>query len=302
MSKNSLISSLTASLIAIFTLSACAQEHSKNEQHLITINSIVNSITLINNQKRTIPLLELDKKNIASVNLGFAYQLTLDSLLNKYAKVTSFNSEKYKAAATLNDLEDDLKYFNTILVALPDQETGNIKYLNFINTLSKSKQVIISLFGPGTNSGAFLQTTIPLVWSKQNSSDAAEIVPQVIFGGIGLNGQVATRLRYTVPEDAGVNADDLKEIDDIAMETIRERAAPGLVVLVAKDGKVIFNKAYGTHTYDDRMPDKVSDIFDLASVTKITATTPTVMRLVEENKLNLDTNIGAYIATYRYVK
>ena len=299
MSKNNLISSITASLIAIFTLSACAQEHSKNEKHLNILNSIVNSTTLINNQNKVIPLLELDKKNIASVNLGFAYQLTLDSMLNKYAKVTSFTAEKYKAASTLNDLEDDLKYFNTVVITLSDQETANVKYLNFINTLSKSKNVIISLFGPATNAGTFMQTTIPMVWSKQNTADAAAIVPQVIFGGIGLNGQVATRLKYTVPEDAGVNSDDLKQIDGIALETIRERAAPGLVILVAKDGKVIFNKAYGTHTYDDRMPDKVSDIFDLASVTKITATTPTVMRLVEENKLKLDTNIGAYIAKAR---
>jgi CubicO group peptidase (beta-lactamase class C family) len=109
---------------------------------------------------------------------------------------------------------------------------------------------------------------------------------------------VATRLKYTIPEDAGVNADDLKEIDNITAEAINAKAAPGMVVLVAKDGKVIFNKAYGTHTYGGA-PDKVTDIFDLASVTKITATTPMVMRLVEQKKLKLDTNIGAYIAMAR---
>src|SRR5690606_28111953 len=76
--------------------------------------------------------------------------------------------------------------------------------------------------------------------------------------------------------------------------------APGMVVLVAKDGKVIFNKAYGKHTYDSNgSPEKVTDIFDLASITKIMATTPTVMRLVEEGKLNLDTNVGAYIPKAR---
>ena len=108
----------------------------------------------------------------------------------------------------------------------------------------------------------------------------------------------ATRLKYTIPEDAGVNADDLMEIDRITAEAINAKAAPGMVVLVAKDGKVIFNKAYGNHTYGGA-PEKITDIFDIASVTKITATTPMVMRLVEENKLNLDTNIGAYIAMAR---
>ncbi|RZM19591.1 MAG: beta-N-acetylglucosaminidase, partial [Pedobacter sp.] len=103
---------------------------------------------------------------------------------------------------------------------------------------------------------------------------------------------------YTLPEDAGVNADNLSGVDAIANEAISARATPGIVVLVAKDGKVIFNKAYGNHTYGG-LPENVNDIFDLASLTKTTATTPTVMRLVEENKLNLDTNIGAYIPKAR---
>jgi CubicO group peptidase (beta-lactamase class C family) len=72
-----------------------------------------------------------------------------------------------------------------------------------------------------------------------------------------------------------------------------------MVVLVAKDGKVIFNKAYGSHTYTNGPAEKITDIFDLASVTKTSATTPAVMRLFEQQKLNLDTNVGAYIPRAR---
>ncbi len=82
-----------------------------------------------------------------------------------------------------------------------------------------------------------------------------------------------TRLQYTVPEDAGINSNNLMDIDKIAREAIRSHATPGCVVLVARDGKVIFNKAYGYHTYDKTLPDKLTDIFDLASMTKISATT-----------------------------
>ena len=286
-------------LSAIFTLTACAQEHKKNETRLNTLNKIISNTVLLNNQNKVVPLLELQKKNIASVNLGFSYQHITDSLLNKYARVTSFTAERYKDAATLNELEDDLKYFNTVVVMISAQQMTNSKYMNFVQTLAKSKQVIIGLFGPSNNFGIYNLSAIPTVWSKQSDAEAATIIPQVIFGGIGIGGSYPTRLKYTLPEDAGVNADDLLEIDNIAMETITERAAPGLVVLVAKDGKVIFNKAYGNHTYNDGMPDRISDIFDLASLTKTTATTPTVMRLVEEQKLNLDTNIGAYIPKAR---
>jgi CubicO group peptidase (beta-lactamase class C family) len=306
---------LFVSLLALFTFSACAQDHQQNEQILSLINSVSSNTVLLNNHERVIPLLDLDKKNIASVNLGFSYQRLTDSLLNKYAKVTSFSSTDYPNASTLNDLEDDLKYYNTILVTLPSEGANDVRNINFILSLAKSKQVILSLFGEGRSLGALDELKAPLIWSDQNTPVAAIIIPQVIFGGISVSKKltatyspkyiagsgfetVATRLKYTLPEDALVNANNLKEIDDIAAEAIRAQAAPGIVVLVAKDGKVIFNKAYGHHTYGG-ISEKVTDIFDLASVTKVTATTPIVMRLFEQNKLNLDTNIGAYIPKAR---
>ncbi|WP_251029979.1 serine hydrolase domain-containing protein [Pedobacter sp. ISL-64] len=295
---------------------ACAQEHTANEKKLAIANAIANTTVLLNNQDGVIPLKSLEKKNIASVSLSFAYSTVFDSLANKYDKITSFSADSYKDSVNLNDLEDDLKYFNTILISIDDQNVNKAKYINFINSISKNKHVIISFFGNGPGLKSFDLLKSPIVWTAQNNADAAAIVPQYIFGGIAASNKLttaysarytmgsgftttATRLKYTVPEDAGLNSNNLKEIDAIAAEAIAQKATPGLVVLVAKDGKVIFNKAYGTHTYDTNVPDKVTDIFDLASVTKVTATTPAVMRLFEEGKLKLDTNIGAYIPKAR---
>ncbi|MEO6851152.1 MAG: serine hydrolase, partial [Mucilaginibacter sp.] len=108
-----------------------------------------------------------------------------------------------------------------------------------------------------------------------------------------------TRLQYTVPEDAGIASNNLADIDNIANEAVNNHATPGCVVLVAKDGKVIFNKAYGYHTYDKTLPDKITDIFDLASVTKTSAATIEAMRLTEEGRINLDSTIGTYIPMAR---
>lgn len=305
----------TVCIIAIFSLSACAQDHQKNEDLLKINANILQHTILLNNQSSLVPLTGLDKRNIASVGLGFPYQSATDSLLNKYDKVTSFSAAAYQAAPDLYQLEDDLKYYNTVIISITDQDLNQGKYINFINSLAKSKDVIVALYGQ-QRSLAFLDAiTAPIVFCEQKNAESAVLVPQFIFGGIAASNKLTatisgkytagsgfttavTRLKYTVPEDAGVNAENLKEIDRITAEAISAKAAPGMVVLVAKDGKVIFNKAYGTHTYDG-IPDKVSDIFDLASVTKITATTPMVMRLTEEKKLNLDTNIGAYIALAR---
>jgi len=303
-------------IIALTTFNACAQDHKSNEARLAEINNIIKNTVLLNNHQEVIPIKNLDKKVIASVNLGLEHQAILDSLLNKYTRVTSFKASDYQTQRDLNNLEDDLKYYNTVIVSMASTASKNARFINFIVSLAKSKQVIVNLFGNGSALGSFDAVNAPIVWTSNTGAEAAAVLPQVIFGGIALNNKLntaysakytigsgfittATRLKYTLPEDAGLNADDLKEIDNIAAEAIRAKAAPGMVVLVAKDGKVIFNKAYGNHTYNDGPAEKVTDIFDLASMTKTSATTPTVMRLFEQQKLNLDTNIGAYIPKAR---
>eukprot|EP01118_Nematostelium_gracile_P011848 TRINITY_DN4272_c0_g1_i3.p1 TRINITY_DN4272_c0_g1~~TRINITY_DN4272_c0_g1_i3.p1 ORF type:complete len:534 (-),score=120.74 TRINITY_DN4272_c0_g1_i3:2658-4259(-) len=316
MRKNKILNIFLLSILALTTFNACAQDHKTNQQRLTAINNIINSTVLLNNHDQIIPLKSLDKKQIASVNLGLPQQQVIDSMLNKYSKVTAFDAAAYKDQRDLNFLEDDLKYYNTVVVSLAATESNNARYINFINTLAKSKQVIVALFGNGNALSSFDMLDAPIVWTPALDPEAAALVPQIIFGGIPATGKLkvaysakytlgsgfnttATRLKYTLPEDAGVNADDLKEIDKIAAEAIRGKAAPGMVVLVAKDGKVIFNKAYGKHTYTDGPAEKVTDIFDLASITKTSATTPAVMRLVEQQKMNLDTNVGAYIPRAR---
>jgi len=316
MKQSKLFVLAAASFLSVLCLTACAQEHAKNEKKLSIANAITKATVLLNNQNEIIPLKALDKKNIASVSLDYEYSLTFDSLANKYAKITTFSASLYKDSTNLNSLEDDLKYYNTIIIAIDDKHSNNAKYINFINSISKNKQIIIAYFGNGPGLKSFDSINAPVLFTTQNSIDAAAIIPQYIFGGIAASQKLnstysgkytqgsgyntaVSRLKYTVPEDAGINANSLKDIDAIAAEAIVQKATPGLVVLVAKDGKVIFNKAYGTHTYDSKLYDKTTDIFDLASVTKITATTPAVMRLFEQNKLKLDTNIGAYIPKAR---
>ncbi|TKC07366.1 serine hydrolase domain-containing protein [Pedobacter frigoris] len=316
MKKNNLASIITISFIAVFTWSACAQEHKQNEQILTVVNNITSNTVLLNNHEQIVPLKNLDKKNIASVSLGFSNQTVFDSLLNKYTKITSFSSVDYQNSTTLNDLEDDLKYFNTVVVSIPSAAANDVRNTNFILNIARNKEVIVAVFGDGRTLGSLDAIKTPIVWTDQNTPMAATVIPQIIFGGIGISKKLAnnlspkytagsgfsttaSRLKYTLPEDADVNADNLKGIDNIANEAIKAQATPGIVVLVAKDGKVIFNKAYGNHTYVNGIPDKLTDIFDLASVTKTTATTPVVMRLVEQNKLNLDTSIGAYIPKAR---
>lgn len=316
MKKNKLVGIVVACFTVVFAVSACAQDHKENEKRLQKINEAEKSTVLLNNYHHLVPMKSLADKKIASVNLGYQHQIGFDSLLNKYANIHLVNGVKYTDSVALNDLEDELKYFNTIIVAIDHKKAQESKFIDFVTHLARNKEVVVALFGGGEALSAFDQLNIPIVWSSHDHAESALVAPQIIFGGIAATHVLAkdyskkyvagtgytttvTRLKYTVPEDAGVNSNDLREIEDIVNEGISQKAAPGMVVLVAKDGKVIYNKAFGYHTYDKLRADKISDIFDLASVTKTTATTPSVMRLVEQKKLKLDTNVGYYIAKAR---
>lgn len=107
-----------------------------------------------------------------------------------------------------------------------------------------------------------------------------------------------------IPEDALIYADPSvlnldytyihTKVDSIITKGIKEEAFPGAVVLVAKQGKIIFEEAYGYHSYDSIQPTAKDDLFDLASVTKITGALPALMKLVDEGKLDLDKPFSTY--------
>ena len=97
------------------------------------------------------------------------------------------------------------------------------------------------------------------------------------------------------PASIGLNVNKLNIIDSLANDAISKHATPGCVVLVAKDGKIAYEKSFGYHTYDSLQPVTRHNIFDMASVTKIFATNLAVMKLYDEGKLSLDKTLGDYL-------
>ncbi|TWI99379.1 CubicO group peptidase (beta-lactamase class C family) [Mucilaginibacter frigoritolerans] len=304
-------------LVFILLNSACAQNPSASGLSYVKEEKLAEQSTILfNNANYLIPLQNLDELKVASIHFTSPYAAGFDSLLNKYTKVASFNGSNYTGIKTLDDLSTDLKWYNTLIVQLTDADMENPQIINFINSNQKIKNVVIALSGNSNSLAKLTYVTVPIIWTERVSPVAALWSAQTIFGGVAitqkLNRNISyayktnmgfitskIRLQYTVPEDAGVNATNLLDIDNIASEAILERATPGCVVLVVKDGKVIFNKAYGYHTYDKTIPDKLTDIFDLASMTKISATTMETMQLVDQGRLNVDSTVGTYLPITR---
>ena len=138
--------------------------------------------------------------------------------------------------------------------------------------------------------------------SPEFSTQAQRNIAMSIFGGLAItegNTKLKTkqtRLQYSDGVGSGLNLPKMtQKIDAIAAEAIREQATPGLVVMAIKNGQVIFEKAYGNHTYDAKQKTSTKDIFDLASISKIAGTTPVIMKLQETNAIHLDSTMGSYL-------
>ena len=106
--------------------------------------------------------------------------------------------------------------------------------------------------------------------------------------GLRINGGL--RLSYTFPEAVGWSGADLsRRVDSVVLRGIEGKAFPGCQVLIAKEGKVIFHKAYGHHTYNqETAPVSDLDVYDLASITKVTGPLPVLMSLYDQSVISLD--------------
>ena len=104
---------------------------------------------------------------------------------------------------------------------------------------------------------------------------------------------------YTDPGSVGVSAAILQSVDSLANDAIRQQATPGCVVLVARNGRIVYHKAFGHQTYDSTRPVTLETIYDMASVTKICATTISIMKLYDQGKLVLHKKLGDYLPWVR---
>jgi beta-glucosidase-like glycosyl hydrolase/CubicO group peptidase (beta-lactamase class C family) len=271
-----------------------------------------NALTVLKNEDAVLPIKNLDKQKIAYVKIGDDTNDAFISTLQKYAEVTVI------ADSNLDSLQVKLKPFTTVIIGYHKSDVAFKKddlrsdELFKINFLAKNNTVILDVFAkpysllPITN----FDDIEGLVVSYQNSVIAQTVSAELIFGAIeakgklpvsihssfkvndGLPTEKLNRLGFTTPENVGMSGVILSNIDAIANKAIDSKMTPGIQVLVARKGKVIFQKSYGFHTYDKAIKVKDSDIYDLASLTKIVATLPNVMLQYDQQKINLETTLG----------
>ncbi len=270
------------------------------------------AITVIQNSKNLLPIVTLENNHFAYVNTN---NESVNSEFYRYLK-------KYVAAdqfpvddkTNIDALAKLLHEKEVILVGLFPKTSDDVmqKLMPLLKELTASHQVIICDFGY-LNSIKDADDFTAFISAYSNSTDMLRLVPQVIFGGIGASGQLSfsasptikeglwfktqslNRFQYSLPEDAHMDSETLKSIDTIANEAIKMGATPGCHVFVAHEGKVVFEKSYGYLTYENKIPVTDETIYDLASVTKVSATLQAVMFLYEKGMIDINKKASAYL-------
>lgn len=293
------------------------------DANLINIKLAESAITLLINKNDILPLKRLDTLKIASLAIGENADNDFQAMLANYTSVQTFHIEKDPSEQQIESMCNSLKEYNLVIISIhnttnnPKRNFGiSASTIDLLHKLSKKTKVIVDVFANPYSLSLFNTTFSPeaLIMSYEDLPLFQSLSAQLIFGGItaqgklpitaspqfirgmGIKTEKPTRLKYSIPEDVGIKTKDLARIDSIAYEAITNKATPGCQILVAKDGKIFYQKSFGHYTYDDTScVVNNASIYDLASVTKVSGTLPALMSLYEQKKMNLDSTLKTYL-------
>jgi len=277
-----------------------------------------NAITVLKNKDDILPIKNLENKKIAYVKLGDDVNTTFLATLKKYADVTEV-SDPYADC-----LNEKLVGYNLVIIGFHKSDKAWKKYdfttdeLLYLQEVAKNNTVILDVL---TKPYSLLSITDfgeieAVVMSYQNSDIAQVVSAELLFGAIaakgklpvsissvfpvndGLQTQKLNRLGFSAPENVGMNPGVLSQIDNIANNAISKKMTPGIQILVARKGKVVYQKSFGYHNYENKIKVVNSDIYDIASLTKIVATLPNVMQQYDQQKINMETTLGTMLPIF----
>ncbi|MEZ7515941.1 glycoside hydrolase family 3 N-terminal domain-containing protein [Flavobacterium frigidarium] len=278
-----------------------------------------NALTVLKNKEAILPIKNLESKQIAYVKIGDGNNIDFVKTLKKYADVTVVEEDN------LDALQQKLRNFNTVIVGYHKSDAPWKSY-NFNNSelakldfITRNNNAIVTVFA---NPYALLAvsdfTAINgLIVSYQNSAIAQKVSAELIFGAIGSKGKLPVTissefktnfgletekldiLGFATPESVGMNSAVLGKITDLAQKAISGKMAPGMQVLVARKGKVVYQKSFGNLTYSNSPMVNDTTLYDVASLTKILATLPNAMLQYDRKNIDMTTTLGQMLPIFQ---
>jgi len=268
--------------------------------------------TVVRARTASIPIIRVDTTKTAVLSIGAQSTTKFQQIAGRYAPTTNLNIAKPLSSIEQNRWVDQLSSYELVLVGIhdmswsADKDYGLLRsHLNVLRRLAPNTKVVLVLFG-SPYALRIVQDFENLVVCYEHNDHAQKAAAEIIYGALAsfgslpvsvgnefLQGQLqptasAYRLRFSTPGDAGFSESKLRKIDQLAQEAMRTKATPGGTVLVARDGQVGLFKSYGRHTYKTSSPLVGEEtVYDLASITKVAATTLCIMRLHEQGRLSV---------------
>jgi CubicO group peptidase (beta-lactamase class C family) len=285
-----------------------------------------NALTVLNNNNNIIPVKNLQNIKIATIAIDRNDVSSFQKRVSEYYPADHFSIDPSDTAASRSLLKKLSNYDLVIAGVFDLDQRPNLGFgikpeLNgFLEKLISNNKTIITWFGNpyGIDKVKILQKANGLILAYQENEYTEDLSAQLIFGGIGAKGTLPVtinnkwpadygimtpgnlRLQYGIPESVGMSSEILNtKIDSIVNAGLKAKAYPGCVVMAARKGVVVFQKTYGYQTYDDRTAVREDDLYDLASVTKISSTLAGLMLLNTEGKFSPDKTLGFYLPDFK---
>jgi beta-N-acetylhexosaminidase len=287
----------------------------------VQLDLYAKALTVVSNKNAFLPIRILDTTSFASIAIGLDSNNAFQNMLSNYASFDHFVANKNAEEEKFNELLTRLSAYEVVVIGLHNTNIFNNKNFGisenakkFIGKLQLQNKTILSVFG-NPYSLKFFVDAPNLICAYEDNEVTQKLVPQLIFGGITADGKLPVsthpkfplgkgivlnsdvkRLSYAYPENARVDSRTLSYVDSICLKAIHEGAAPGCQVLIAKEGKIIFDKCYGYLSYDNKMqPVLPSTLYDIASITKVAGTLQAFMFLEERGLIDLDKKASCYL-------
>lgn len=264
------------------------------------------AVTVVQNTDSLLPIRHLDNASFVTVIIGTGAD-EFDVAVQKYVPASSFRIRQPLDTAEVSIKENDI-----VLVAISPFAGALEKDLsNWLVRLGRTHNGVLTHFwNPASLANYRSFRGLVAAYTDQDRMPAA--AAQVIFGGHrgqgilpvdlgdwksgqGLSTIALSRLSYGVPESAGVSSRVLTRIRPIMEEAIASGATPGCHTLVVKDGKVIYSESAGHLTWEKKQPVTDETIYDLASVTKISATLQTVLFMHDHGLIDINKKASVYL-------
>lgn len=285
------------------------------------------AMTLIENNENLIPLGRLDRMRIATVSVNRLAMTEFQRMTDRYTNADHYfidPSNEQGARFVMSKLKD----YDVVIAgfcSLEQKPAGLYGVTPALNNLFRQitalDRAAVIWFGNPYGIARLDLTEKPaaLLVAYQDNHYSHQAAVQVLFGAIGASGRLPVtvseayplgtgiktpgniRLQYGFPENAGLSSSKLvSKVDSIVNEGIDSLAFPGCQVLIARKGIVVMNKCYGFHLYDSTEAVSESDLWDLASVTKVSAATPSLMLLNDRGVFDPDRTLGHYLPWFRF--